>query len=164
MKGVDYLIDIWDRVCKILPNARLALIGNGSKDFEEKIQQEISKRGLKRNIDTLGYMDGIDKYLVLKASKVFLHTSIYDNSGMTAAEAMACGLPAVRFDIPALRIAYPKGMLVVPLKDSGEFAKAVLQLLTNNDLFCKLQKEALELAENWDWDKKAGNILEYITE
>jgi glycosyltransferase involved in cell wall biosynthesis len=164
MKGVDYLIDIWARVCKIRPDARLALIGNGSKDFEGKIQQEIIKRGLQRNIDTLGYMDGIDKYQVLKSSKVFLHTSIYDNSGMTAAEAMACGLPAVRFDIPALRIAYPKGMLVVPLKDSGEFAKAVLQLLTNNDLYCKLQKEALELAENWDWDKKAGNIFKYITE
>ena len=163
MKGVDYLIDVWDNVCKAKPNAKLALIGNGSKDFEAKIQQDIIKRGLQKNIDCLGYVDGVEKYKILKASKVFLHTSIYDNSGMTAAEAMACGLPAVRFDIPALRIAYPKGMLVVRLKNSKEFAGAVLQLLTNNDLYCKLQKEALELAKSWDWDAKACNILDYIT-
>ncbi len=78
-----------------------------------------------------------EKYKILKSSKIFLHTSIYDNSGMTAAEAMACGLPAVRFDIPALRIAYPKGMLVVPLKDSPKFAKAVLQLLEDEHCIIK---------------------------
>jgi glycosyltransferase involved in cell wall biosynthesis len=163
MKGVDYLIDIWDNVCKVQPNAKLALIGNGSKDFEEKIQQEIIKRKLQKNIDCFGYVDGIEKYRILKSSKLFLHTSIYDNSGMTAAEAMACGLPAVRFDIPALRIAYPKGMLVVRLKNSKEFANAVLLLLTNDKLYCKLQSEALELAKSWDWDLKACNVLQYIT-
>ena len=163
MKGVDYLIEIWDNVCKVQPNAKLALIGNGSKDFEAKIHQKIAKRGVQKNIDCLGYVDGVEKYKILKSSKVFLHTSIYDNSGMTAAEAMACGLPAVRFDIPALRVAYPKGMLVVPLKNSKEFAKAVLQLLSNDDLYGKVQKEALELAKSWDWDIKACNILEYIS-
>ena len=163
MKGVEYLIEIWDNVCKVQPNAKLAIIGNGSKDFETKIHQKIAKKGLQKNIDCLGYVDGVEKYKILKSSKVFLHTSIYDNSGMTAAEAMACGLPAVRFDIPALRVAYPKGMLVVPLKNSKEFAKAVLQLLSNNDLYGKVQKEALELAKSWDWDIKACNILEYIS-
>lgn len=163
MKGVDYLVKIWDNVCQVKPDARLALIGNGSRDFEDKIRQEIKSRNLSANVDLLGYVDGVAKYKILKSSRVFLHTSIYDNSGMTAAEAMACGLPAVRFDIPALRVAYPKGMLVVPLKNTEEFAAAVLRLLTDGDLYLKLQGEASELAKSWDWDFKASHILESIT-
>ena len=163
MKGVDYLVKIWENVCRAKPNARLALIGNGSRDFEDKIRQEIKSRNLSANIDLLGYVDGVEKYKILKSSRVFLHTSIYDNSGMTAAEAMACGLPAVRFDIPALRVAYPKGMLVVPLKNSEAFAAAVLRLLTDKELYHKTQGEAFELAKSWDWDFKATRILASIT-
>ncbi|MGA3110549.1 MAG: glycosyltransferase family 4 protein [Candidatus Bathyarchaeia archaeon] len=162
MKGVDYLVEIWSYICKKRPNAKLALIGNGAKDFEQKVRDEIKKRGLEENIDLLGFVDGVEKYKILKSSKIFLHSSIYDNSGMTAAEGMACGLPAVRFDIPALRIAYPRGMMVVPLKNSKKFAEAVLQLLDDDILYNKLKKEALNLAKSWDWDQKAPDILDYI--
>ena len=163
MKGVDYLVEIWSYVCKAKSDAKLALIGNGSKDFEDKVRDQIKRKGLKKNIDLLGFVDGVEKYKILKSSKIFLHTSIYDNSGMTAAEGMACGLPAIRFDIPALRVAYPQGMLVVPLKDCTKFAEALLQLLADDILYDKLRKEALELAKSWDWDQKASHILDYLT-
>lgn len=164
MKGVNYLVKVWQYVCEKKPGAKLALIGNGAPDYEKKIRDEISKRGLARNIELLGYVDGVEKYKILKSSKVFLHTSIYDNSGMTAAEAMACGLPVVRFDIPALRIAYPKGMLVVPLKDCPKFAKAVVQLLEDVALYNQIKNEALELATTWNWDQKASNVLHWLSE
>jgi glycosyltransferase involved in cell wall biosynthesis len=163
MKGVDYLVEIWSYVCEKKPNAKLALIGNGSKDYENKVRHLIRAKGLEENIDLLGFVDGIEKYEILKASRLFLHSSIYDNSGMTAAEGMACGLPAIRFDIPALKVAYPQGMLVAPLKDCKKFAEAVLRLLDNDDLYNKVKEDALELAKSWDWDKKAASILDYIS-
>jgi glycosyltransferase involved in cell wall biosynthesis len=161
-KGVLYLIGIWDYVCKQMPKAKLAIIGNGSKDYENKVKDEIKKRGLERNIDLLGFADGIKKYEILKSSRVFLHTSIYDNSGMAAAEGMACGLPAVRFDIPALKLAYPKGMLVGQLKDCKAFADNVLILLRDDDLYRKTRQDALNLTKDWDWNKKAQDILNFI--
>ena len=162
MKGILYLVEIWSYVCKIRSDSKLALIGNGAKDFEQIVRGEIKKRGLEKNIDLLGFVDGMEKYKILKSSKVFLHTSIYDNSGMTAAEGMACGLPAVRFDIPTLRVAYPKGMLVVPLKDCKKFAEAVLKLLQDDIVYNQLKKQALDLAKIWDWDRKAPDALDYI--
>jgi glycosyltransferase involved in cell wall biosynthesis len=161
-KGVLYLIKIWSYVCKEMPKAKLAIVGNGSRDYENKVKDEIKKRGLERNIDLIGFADGIKKYKILKSSRVFLHTSIYDNSGMAAAEGLACGLPAVRFDIPALKIAYPKGMLVSQLKDSKAFAENVLILLKDDDLYLKTRLDALSLAKDWDWNKKAKDILNFI--
>jgi glycosyltransferase involved in cell wall biosynthesis len=161
-KGVVYLIDIWDKVHNVKPDAKLALIGNGPKWYENKVKAEIRKRHLEKNIDLLGFVDGTEKYRILKSSKIFLHTSIYDNCGMTAAEGMACGLPAIRFDIPALKIAYPRGMLVVPLRDCKKFAEAVLKLLDDDDLYNKLKHEALELVKSWNWDEKASCLLDYV--
>jgi len=162
-KGVTYLIDIWDKVCAVKPDAKLALIGNGPRWYENKIKNEIRKRNLEKNIDLFGFLDGLEKYKILKASKVFLHTSIYDNCGMAAAEGMACGLPVVMFDIPALRVAYPKGALVAPIRNCEEFARQVLKLLSDSSLYYHLRQDAMEEIKKWDWDRKAQEILNYVT-
>lgn len=161
-KGVIYLINIWGKVCEEKRDAKLALIGNGPKWYENKVKDEISKRHLEKNIDLFGFVDGTRKYKILKSSKVFLHTSVYDNCGMTAAEGMTCGLPAVRFDIPELKVAYPRGMLVAPLKDCETFAKCVLTLLTESDLYNKVRQDALGASKNWDWDKRAQEALNWL--
>lgn len=161
-KGVTYLIQIWDYVRKAKPNARLAIIGNGPKDYEKKVKQEIVERNLQNNIVLCGYKDGRDKYKILKSSKIFLHSTIFDNSGMAAAEAMACGLPVVMFDIPALRVAYPKGAVKVPHKDCFTFAEKVLELLDDKELYNKLRYDAMDLAKEWDWEKRAKNALNFI--
>jgi len=161
-KGVLYLIEIFDRIHSLKPNAKLALIGNGPKWYENKVRLEIRKRHLGKNIDLLGFMDGKEKYKILKSSRVFLHTSIYDNCGMAAAEGMACGLPVVRFDIPALKVAYPQGTLVVPLRDCKKFAEAVITLLDDADLYNKIREESLELVKSWNWTEKAGCLLNFV--
>lgn len=160
-KGVIYLVKIWDRVRNIKPDARLVVIGNGPKRYERKVAEEIKKRKLDGNIQMLGFVDGLRKYQVLKASRVFLHTSIYDNCGMAAAEAMACGLPVVMFDIPALTLAYPRGVLTAPLEDCESFATRVLQLI-NGTLYTKLRQDALDTTRSWDWDRKADETIVFI--
>ena len=161
-KGVIHLIDIWERVCKVRPSARLALIGNGPDWYENKVKEEIRNRHLEKNVDLFGFVDGREKYKILKSSKVFLHTSVYDNCGMVAAEGMACGLPGVRFDIPDLKVAYPKGMLVAPLRDCEAFAKCVLTLLEDDNLYEEIRCDALEAANDWDWDIRAQSALTWL--
>jgi len=161
-KGLLFLIDIWHRVCARRTGAKLAIIGSGDKHHVMKIQAEIRRRGLGGNVKMFGFVDGYDKYKILKSSRVFLHTSIYDNCGMAAAEGMACGLPAVRFDIPALRLAYPKGMLVASLKDCQAFADAVLALLSNSKLCEEVRRVAVEAMRSWDWNDRAERALKVV--
>ena len=104
-KGVLDLVEIWAKVCERRPGARLALIGSGHRPFEEELRRRINGRGLGKSIDLLGFMDGAEKHKVYKSSRVFLHTSVYDNYGMAACEAMAAAVPAVIYDLPPLRIA-----------------------------------------------------------
>jgi glycosyltransferase involved in cell wall biosynthesis len=160
MKGVVELIHIWNIVTRKKPDAKLCMIGVGP--LIEKVKAEIKKYGLEKNIELLGFLDGIDKIKILKSSKIVVHPSIYDSGGFAAIEAMACGLPGVCFDLPALKTYYPRGMLKAACFDLNEFANNVLRLLEDNNLYGKLSKEAIELAKQWDWNMRAQEVADFI--
>jgi len=156
-KGVLELIDIWKRVVEKRPEAKLAMIGNGPLITE--IKSKIKKEKLEKNIDLLGFLDGIPKIKIFKSSKIVVHPAIYDSGGMAACEAMAAGLPGVSFDLEALKTYYPKGMLKTSKFKLDQFADNIIELLDNKDLYQKTKAEALGWAEEWDWDKRAEEIL-----
>ena len=107
----------------------------------------------------LGWIEGKRKYEILKSSKIFLHTPVQDTGGMAAAEGMACGLPVVGFELPGYKYAYPRGMLRAPIGDAGAFARLVLNLLQDEDLYQRKREEALQYSLQWDWEKKATEIM-----
>ncbi|MEM3549402.1 MAG: glycosyltransferase family 4 protein [Thermofilum sp.] len=160
-KGVLELIDIWRYVCERKKDAKLAMIGVG--ELEGEVKAKIKKYGLENSVVLFGFKDGIEKLKIFKDSKVVVHPATYDSGGMAACEAMACGLPGVSFDLPALRTYYPKGMLKTPCYDLKAFAENILRLLDNKELYKRLQKEALKLAQEWDWDKRAEELLKMVT-
>ena len=159
-KGVLELIDIWKYVCEKKKDAKLAMIGVG--ELESEVRSKIEKHCLENNVVLFGFKDGIEKLKIFKSSKIVVHPAIYDSGGMAACEAMACGLPGVSFDLLALRSYYPKGMLKTPCYDKRKFAENVLALLEDRKLYERLGEEASELAREWDWDERAGQILDQM--
>ena len=161
-KGVIELVSIWRRVCDMVPGARLAVIGADSPEYRGQVVAAISRLGLNGNITLLGFMDGEAKFDVFRRSRMVLHPAVYDSGGMAACEGMAWGLPGVSFDLPALKTYYPKGMIKTPCFDLGKFAENVVTLIKDEELYKKMRSEALDWAMEWDWDRRAGEILHSI--
>ena len=159
-KGVLELIDIWKNVCAQKNDAKLVMIGVG--ELENEVKKKIKKCGLDQNIFLFGFKDGVEKIRIFKDSCVVVHPATYDSGGMAACEAMACGIPGVSFDLPALKTYYPKGMIKTPCYDLEAFAKNIMNLLTNQKLYTETSKDALDWAREWDWDKRAKELLEAI--
>lgn len=157
-KGVRELVDIWKIVCAKKPTAKLAMIGNGP--LEAEVRKKINLLGLGNNVDLLGFKDGQDKYEIFKESKIVLHPAVYDSGGMAPCEAMAWGLPAVSFDLEALKTYYPKGMLKTPCYDFKIFAEQIIKLLEEDKLYEKTREDAIAWAEEWDWDKRAQEMFQ----
>jgi len=158
-KGVIELIEIWKRVTKKLPDAKLVIIGNGPHYSE--VQELIIILNIQRNVELKGYLiDSEEKYRIFAESKLFLHTSIYDSGGMSAAEAMAWGIPAIAFDLDSLKTYYPAGVEKVPVGDTAAFADTIMIYLKNQKKYKKLQGEAIHLIKNeWDWEKRTAAFL-----
>jgi len=160
-KGVLELIDIWKLVIRKIPNAQLAIIGNGQ--LEKKIKDQILKSKMNENITLFGFKSGKDKFDIFKNSKIVVHPAIYDSGGMAAAEAMAWGLPGVSFDLESLKTYYPQGMLKSPQNNFQSFADNIVKLLTDSKLYNQISDDALELIrKEWDWSKRSQDIYKKI--
>ena len=160
-KGVMELVDIWNNVVKKLPQAKLAIIGNGQ--LESEIRHKILKYKLNKNIVLFGFMEGKEKYEIFRQSAVIVHPATYDSGGMASAEAMSWGLPGVSFDLEALKTYYPSGMIKIPCYAINKFAHAIIKLNTDASYYQKLSFQARSLVlENWDWNRQADIIYQQV--
>lgn len=158
-KGVIGLIGIWSQVVSILPKARLAMIGDGP--LMSQVKSEIRNKSLDKNITLFGFVfDGEEKYKIFSSSQLVVHPSVFDSGGMASAEAMAFGIPAVGFDLPAYKDYYPRGMVKVTPGKNHAFAAQIVGLLQNDRKRSALGKQAQNMIElNWSWEKRANQLL-----
>ena len=95
-KGILDLVDIFEEILKILPNAYLHIVGDGEE--YKKIQAKIEYKNLENKVCMHGYMkkECIDE--LYAQCDVYLMTSYTESFGFVLLEAMACGIPCVAFD------------------------------------------------------------------
>lgn len=163
-KGVLELVEVWSKVCKVNPKAKLAMIGDGP--LFTKVKQLIAQYKLEKNIDLLGYVfDLKDRVKVYASAKIALHPAVYDSGGMAVAEAMACGLPAISFDLIALKTYYPTGMVKVPIGNLDKFAKQIEQLISDKKKYQKVSKDAVALIKKeWSWSQRAEEVVAFLAQ
>jgi len=159
-KGILELIDIWKLVCEKRPYAKLAIIGTG--ELEKDVRKKIREYRLENNVTLFGFKDGVEKLKIFKESMIVVHPATYDTGAIAPMEAISCGLPAVMFDLPALRTYYPKGVIKVPKNNLSMFAESILNLLSNAKLYETLKEEAIQLTRELDWNKKTDELLNLI--
>jgi glycosyltransferase involved in cell wall biosynthesis len=163
-KGSFDLIKIWKLVCYKKPNAKLCIIGSGPKSLVEKITTTIKENGLSNNIALVGPKTGDEKFLLLKSSSIFLCPSYYESFAIVIAEAMACGLPVVAYDLPIYDDIYGEHICTVPLGNFTKFAFTVENFLNNDQLRVAFGEESQEFVQKYDWDKIAEREYQIIIE
>jgi len=161
-KGIFDLIKIWKIVIKNKPELKLGIIGSGDVKITKKFKEEILKEGLQDSMDLLGYLEDNEAFSVLKKSKIFVFPTREEGFGLAVAEAMACGLPVVAWDLPVFKEVFPKGMLRIPMGEFEKFAKSILELVKNENLYKKLTTEAKEIIQHFDWNVVAERELNLI--
>ena len=129
-KGLEYLIDTWQKVHYYHDDWTLHMYGEGEQ--ETMLKHLICKAGLKDTVIVHRPTQHImEKYL---ESSIFLLTSRFEGFGMVLIEAMACGLPVVSFNCPwgpADIIRDGEDGFLVEYLNTKEAAQRVSQLIEN---------------------------------
>ena len=164
-KGLDVLLDAWERVCASSSgqDSRLLLIGSGSDNaiLRERLEclgpfpiQWIEQYELDRTV--------IRRYL--SAADIYVLASRAEGFPVAPLEAMACGLPIVASDIPSmrniLRDGSDSGGLIVPPADSRALAEALQRLLDDPELRRDLGRKARRNAEERFSIERVGGQLD----
>lgn len=160
-KGIFDLVRAWQRVSIGRPESKLAVVGTGP-DLAE-LGKLVRRSGMSRGITLFGNCDDRTLYGLLKASKIFVFPSMFEGWGLAVGEALACGLPVVCYDIPALREVFGecRSVFFVPVGDLEGLANAVKDLLGRGD-FGNLAFASKAFARRFDWKKVASRDLQII--
>lgn len=164
-KGIAGFLDVWKQVLASQPNAKLAVIGNGTPDYEVFLRQKAQRLAIDHSIDWLGYVNGPAKFQIYAQSRIFVHPTVFDNNGMVAAEALCTGLPVVMQDLPSLRKVYTTGCVKVPFANHDAYASAILRLLADPNALASAapsNSEVEQLRHHWQWESRAQQFLAFL--
>jgi glycosyltransferase involved in cell wall biosynthesis len=164
-KGFDMLIDAFAGMAPVFPDWDLVIWGEGKE-----------RPALTRQRDRLGLGDRVQlpgrtntPHRELRRAELFALSSRREGFPMGLAEALACGVPAVAFDLPS----GPRDMirpgidgLLVPPGDIGAFAAAMSNLMADADRRRTMACQAPHILERYGvahvmaiWDDLLGRVM-----
>ena len=161
-KSVDHLLRAFAIVLKVLPKAKLVIIGDGDgKPAFERLSYELQ---INHAATFTGFLPLEEKVRLLNQMQIVVNTSAKEGWGLTVTEANACGVPAVASDVPGLRDAVIDGEsgILYEYGNIEQLAEKILLLLRDENLHSRLTTGALEYAQSLTWDTSAKIMLDVI--
>jgi glycosyltransferase involved in cell wall biosynthesis len=143
-KEIDRIRPVLDAI----PNARLALVGDGP------YRQELEKHFEGTPTYFVGYLQGEELASAFASSDAFVFPSRTETLGLVLLEAMAAGCPVVAANsggIPDIVTNGVNGHLFDPRDDNGAIA-ATQRLLAQRSECETLRQNARQEAEKWGWE------------
>lgn len=156
-KRVDRLVAEFAKVRSELPSAVLRIAGTG--DARPALEDQVRCLHLEDAVFFEGFVDEDRKRQLLQNAWVTVTLSEMEGWGIGAIEGNACGAPAIAYDVPGLReaIVHNGSGLIVP--EGGDVASAILSVLRDGALRARLERGALERAQEFSWDRTAREML-----
>lgn len=150
-KGFDLLLKAWSKVEKECTDWELAVFGMGEREPYERLADEL---GIDRSRCRLnGSTRDIEREYT--DSSLFVLSSRFEGFGMVIVEAMACGLPAVSFDItcgPGSIISHGEDGLLVPAEDTDKLADAMSSLMKSPEKIKQMADKAVMKSQQYGID------------
>lgn len=161
-KGIFDLPEIWKLVVQKNPKAVLKIIGGGSQEIKAKLQNEFDRRGITKNVEILGFLPNEAAYKILKQSAVFIFPSHEEGFGIAIAEAMACNVPVVAWNLAVYSEVFSDSLLTANIGDSNSMAKKINILLTREDQSKTLAIKAQGVIQKYSWQGISEEELKII--
>jgi len=158
-KGIYDLIKIWKLVTRRYPNSRMVIVGDGPE--YGGLSNKLKEMNLAENIKLTGFISERDKFLTMKRSKIFIFPSYEEGWGIAVAEAIACGLDVVLYDIGTYK-AVDKNVIMVEKANTTKMAEIVISLIDKQSQKNIEEKNVVKIKTVLDWqeiaDKEIGDV------
>lgn len=121
-KGIEDLLATLAQLSRTIKNFRVVLVGR-----LDELKDELQKHQLTGCVTLAGMVSEGEKFRLFKASRVFLMPSRQESWGIVIAEALACQVPVVAYDLPAYRPIFGSLVHYVPAFDLEKFKATALE-------------------------------------
>lgn len=169
-KGHDLLLNAFDIVSKRIPDVDL-VIGGGSpapqpleKEIIANMFRIINEKGLNKRVHIIGYVPDDLMAPYYRQARLFVLPSLFEPFGMTATEAMACGIPVVasRFGGISNVITSGKNGILIDPSNPEEFSGSMIELLKNQEIARRIGQQAAEtIRKHYSWEAVTEKFLKF---
>lgn len=161
-KGIFDLIKIWKLVTLKFPDYKLAIIGGGNPKIRRKLEEEINKAGLKNQINVLGFLENNDSFSIIKKSDFFIFPSHEEGFGIAIAEAMACGVPVIAWNLPIYNETFQRYIFKIKENDIKAMAEKIIYLSENELIRKDKIQKGIKFIQRYSWDYVAKRELKIL--
>lgn len=143
VKQIDAVVKVFAKIRERVP-ARLLIGGEGPE--LGRAEQLIDELGLRDHVDLVG--EAQDVVGLLSAADLFLLPSLQESFGLSALEAMACGVPVVASNVGGLPEVITDGAngFLHPPHDVQQMAESAIRLLLDAELHARMAAEGVRVA------------------
>jgi glycosyltransferase involved in cell wall biosynthesis len=135
-KGAAHFIRAAKIVLEKMPSARFIVVGDGP--LMQKLKKQTAKSGISDKVEFTGFQRDMNK--VYPSIDLLVVPSSRETFGNVAIEAAAHEVPVIASDVGGLAEAVADGEtgILVPPGKTGKLAAAIIYLLRNPDLRCRM--------------------------
>lgn len=150
-KHVDDLLNALAILVKEFPDIRCNITGTGPE--EDNLKRLAIRIGIQEQVTFTGFTsDRKDLLNMIASSHVFCLPGTLEGFGIVILESMACAVPFIAADIPAIReMSDKKGGLFFTGRDVADLAGKISTLLKNPALQKRLGSEGRQRANEFQW-------------
>jgi glycosyltransferase involved in cell wall biosynthesis len=161
VKALDTLIDAFSDTHTIARRWRLVIAGDGDDGYVRKLKVRAAESAAATAIEFRGWVDGDAKRDLLRGASLYALPSHHENFGVSLAEALARGVPAVvssdvliSDDLAAANAAW------VTANDRAALATTLLQAMTDEDVRAEKSIAARQFARDLAWPRVASRLMD----
>ncbi len=138
---------------------RLVLVGKSGWNMAS-IHEVIRRYQMSDRVIFTGYLPDEVLPSLYRLADLFVFPSKYEGFGLPPLEAMACGVPTIASDAPAMSEVIASGGRLVDPYDSSAWSDAIVEALQNRQLRQEMSQKAIERATVFSWQKTALHTVE----
>ena len=151
--GVQYFLMALPKIIRTEPKTRVLLIGTGP--LLDELKGIVNSLDLNQYVHFTGSVPNDRLAYYLNSAEVYVSTAISDGSSISLLEAMACRLPVVVSDVPAIHewLKDGKNGYIVPRSKVNPISEKIITLLNDHSLADKMGALNFRIANkkaNWD--------------
>lgn len=153
-KGVDLLLNAWQKVEDISDDACLVIAGTGSDDLLQQIRAQVESLGLKHVNLHLRFISTHELVALYRTADVVVYPYRAITTSGALATGLALGKTIVASDLPVFRelLTTRENALLVDPNDPAKLAEALIELIQNPVLRGQLASEVRDMHfgdESW---------------
>lgn len=156
-KGPDYFLEAARKVLSRNPDIHFIMAGSG--DMMGQVKEKAARLEIENNVHFTGFLRGADVEKIYAMSDLYVMPSVSDPFGITALEAIMCGVPVIissQSGVSEVLQTCPK----VDFWNTGALADRIMEILENDALREEIVGSCREEMKNVNWKIAAEKIID----